>query len=240
MSLLFAAGMRPRADDLERLAATRLGEGLTFSISHRAETNAGWLELLAQGLTFDCSGLMPGDPAPMPPAGQFYGVDPALAQRDLVAVGLHAGPHLAAGAGLLPLVRTIARLGARLAALPGLAAISWHPAQSWIEPAYYVRIVSEWLRGGAFPALGLTSLQRASNGTLTSLGLAFLIGQEIELVPPAGTPVADAARLAVRIIDGLVTSGSMDVAGELAGPAGEVLDAIPDAVRQVLRIHWRS
>lgn len=239
MSLLFAAGTRPRADDLERLAATQLGEGLSFSISHRPPVSAGWLEMLAHGLTFDCTGLIPGDPAPMPPAEQFYGIDPAMTEQQWGAIGLCPGPHLIAGAGLIPLVRTIAGLGARLTALPGITAVCWHAAESWIDPAYYVRTIGEWLRGGAFPALGLTSLKRAANGTLTSKGLGFLIGQDIELVSPAGTSPADAARLAVRIIHDLVQSGPLAATDRLTGPTGEVLDAVPDPARGILRIDWR-
>lgn len=239
MSLLFAAGTRPRADDLERLAATRLGDGLSFSISHRPPGNAGWVELLAQGLTFDCAGLVPGDPAPMPPAEQFYGIDPVIAEQQLGAIGLCPGPHLIAGANLMPLVRTIAGLGARLAALPGLTAVCWHASETWIDPAYYVRTVGEWLRGGAFPALGLTSFKRAANGILTSKGLEFLIGQEIELVPPAGTPPADAARMAGRVIHDLVQSGPMEKSGRLTGPSDEVLNAVPHPARGMLRIDWR-
>ncbi|HVR91750.1 MAG TPA: hypothetical protein VHG29_11770 [Novosphingobium sp.] len=239
MSLLFAAGTRPRADDLERLAATQLGDGISFTISHRPEPGAGWLELLAQGLTFDCTGLIPADPAPMPPAEQFYGIDPALAEQELGVIALGPGPHLAAGARLVPLVRTIVGLGARLTALPGITAICWHPARSWIEPAYFARTVGEWLRGGAFPALGLTALKRSADGTLSSTGLGFLIGQEIELTVPGDASSADAARLAVRIIHDLVAGGPLTVPDRLTGPAGEVLDAVPGRDLSVLRIAWR-
>lgn len=153
-------------------------------------------------------------------------------------IALGPGPHLAAGARLVPLVRTIAGLGARLTALPGITAICWHPAQSWIDPAYFARTVGEWLRGGAFPALGLTSLTRSANGTLTSLGLGFLIGQEIELAVPSDASPGDAARLAVRIIHDLVADGPMAAPGRLTGPAGEILDAVPDRANGVLRVEW--
>ena len=174
----------------------------------------------------------------MPPAGQFYGIDPTMAELPWGAMSLNPGPHLIAGAGLMPLVRTIAGLGARLTALPGLAAVCWHASESWIEPAYYARSVAEWLRGGVFPALGLTSLRRTADDILISTGLAFLIGQEIELVTPAGTPAADAARLAVRIIHDLVERGPLEAPERLTGPSGEALDAVPDRVRRVLRIDW--
>jgi hypothetical protein len=236
LSLLFAAGARPRVEEIDRLAAGPLREGIGFTISHRPHPPEGWLELLAQGLTFDCAGLHPGEGFAPPPAGQFYGIDPQCADANLAAVTLTPGPHLAAGAHLQPVVRTTAALGARLAALPGVEAVCWHPAGTWIEPKYFARIVKEWLGGGAFPALGLTALHRRSDGVLASQGLGFLIGQEIELAVPAQVSPADAARLAVRLIDGLVESGAITEPTSLLGPHGERLDAEPNAASGIVRV----
>lgn len=236
LSLLFPAGARPRVDEIDRLVAGPVREGIGFTISHRPHPPEGWLELLAQGLTFDCTGLHPGESAPLPPAGQFYGLDPARAQEDLAAVTLAPGPHLTAGASLQPLVRMLAALGARMASLPNVVAVGWHPAETWIEPEYFARTVNEWLGGGAFPALGLTALHSREKGKLVSQGLKFLIGQEIELSVPAKIGPADAARLAVRLIHGLVESGPITEPTSLAGPGGEQIEAEPDATAGLVRV----
>lgn len=236
--MIYAAGSRPRIDDIERLAATHQGDGLPFAISHRGDQSGGWLELLAQGLTFDCAGLAPGNSAALPPASSIYGLDVGIADQRCGAVVVAPGPHLAAGANLLPLVRTIVGLAARIAALPDTLAVSWHSAESWVEPGFFSRTVNDWLRGGVFPSLSLTSLTRADDGTITSQGLKFLIGQEIELMVPQGAPAADAARIAVRLIHDLVETGPLKESRQLSGPGRERLYATPNPVEGKLHVAW--
>lgn len=223
LSLIFAKGARPDADAVCRWSEQD-PKASGFSVSHRPSENDGWLELLASGLAFDCTGLAPGSATSRPERGTLLGLD---AQPEGEAIALQPGPHLAEGAGLLPVIRVMAGLGARLAAMPGAVAVCWKPAGTWMAPDYFARIVADWLAGGAFPALGLTNLTRESNGAMVSRGLSLLIGQELRFEPDRDLPQAAAARLAIRLVHELIASGPLDHSLELTGPGGELLHAVP-------------
>jgi len=224
LSLLFGQGHRPDDAALEALAGCAAGFP-HFTISHRPAAEEGWLELLASGLTFDCRGLAPAEAQAPPPAGTLLGLA-AAPQGE--AISLAPGPHLAEGGGLLPVVRVLAGLGAALCDLPGLEAVVWHPARSWMKPDYYRQIVESWLSGGAFPALGLTTLEREGAGGMTSLGLALFTGQELRLEGMERIAPGDQARIAMRLVHELVSDGPLDGPRDYLGPAGEIFHAVPD------------
>jgi len=225
LSLVFAPGHRPDAAALKALAQTSAAP-LDFSISHLAPPAQGWAELLALGLTFDCRGLTPAPSAAFPPEGALLGLEQVPEGE---AVTLMLGPHLAGAQALIPVVRAVAGVGARLAALPGVEAVCWLPARSWMAPAYFRKVAADWLGGGAFPALGLTTLHPAEGGAMTSLGLGWLTGQELRFEAGHGLAPAAVARIAVRLINDLVSAGPLHEAAELTGPAEERLHLIPQA-----------
>ena len=249
LSLLFASGKRPDARAIERLisavppARSRSDSrpGIAFSLSHSSGPDAEWLELLAQGLSFDCQGIAPkGVPVPtVDKPTAFFGIDRAAVDAAPEAITLMPGPHLAGSEGLLPVVRSLAGLGARLTCLPGVVAVCWEPARSAMAPAYFARIVDAWLGGGAFPALGLTSLERTGNGALCSQGLAFLTGQELIVEAGEGKTAADLARVAIRFAHELVESGPLGSPRDLLGPDGEQLRATPEDRGRLIRLSWR-
>lgn len=224
---------------MDSIALAGLGNAQpgAFTISHRPEPHEGWAELLSSGLTFDCNGLSPGDAEESPTSGALLGLDTVPMGE---AIALRPGPHIVAGQGLLPVVRVLAAVGVRLSALPGVRAICWGPAGSWMDPAYYQRVVGDWLAGGAFPALGLTSLRRESNGAMVSLGLGLLIGQELRFEPERSISAGAVARLSVRLIDELIASGPLSEAREFAGPDGETLLAVPVRGGEQLRVMIRK
>ncbi len=236
VSLLFAPGRRPDAAAIEALAA-----GGAFAVSHRpACAEAGptarrWLELLTTGLTFDLSGLAPGAPAEPFAFAHRYGLGSAPDTAAAETVTLAPGPHLAGAEGLLPVVRAAAGLAMALAALPGTLAVGWRPARALSAPAHFTSSVGTWLAGGAFPALGLTALHRSPGGAMTSEGLALLTGQELWLEPAAGSQPADDARLAVRLIDRLISLGPVR-AGMMVEPiAGQKVRLEFDPGAQLVR-----
>ncbi|MBU3991923.1 MAG: hypothetical protein KKA12_05170 [Alphaproteobacteria bacterium] len=233
LSLLFARGARPDADALASRAASS-GEVVGFSVSHRPADHPYWVELLALGLTFDLLGLAPGIPAQSSPSLHAFATTLADVQG-CDALMIRPGPHLSAGSTLLPVVRAMAALGCELAALPGLMAIGWEPAGTVMAPDYYSRVIGGWLKGGAFPALGLTALIRSPQGEVASDGLAFFTGYEIRLDPLAGEPPAEAAKLALRLIHFLVENGPY-TPGLVEGPGGEALQCEYTANRDCLRI----
>jgi hypothetical protein len=187
-------------------------------------------------MTFDCRGLAPGPGTPFPDSGTLLGLD-SVPRGETLA--LLPGPHLAEGRGLLPVVRVLAGLGAALAGLPGVLAVCWNPAGTAMAPEYFRKRVFDWLGGGAFPALGLTTLQRESNGAMVSQGLELLIGQELRFEPDVELAPAQIARIAVRMIHELIERGPLAEADEFTGPDGEPLLAVPVREGSQLRVMVR-
>lgn len=238
LCLVFASGTRPDLAALEALSAPPSGAAdpshaaTAFSMSHRSPDGV-WAELLLHGLTFDCTGLAPGDGDAQPPGG------PPVGLRSMPAgeiVSLAPAPHLAGGAGLIPVLQVIAELGAKLAELSGVLAVTWTPAGSWVAPDLFRRAIALWLDGGAFPGLILTALEQESNGAMVSRGLQLLTGQELRFEPDKRLPAAALARLAVRLIHELVQIGPLQRERDFKGPAGEHLLAVPVRDGTELRI----
>lgn len=223
LSVVFAEGQRPRAAALAaggRAAAHGCG-GFMVTID---EPEAGWAEILASGLTFDCHGLAPAEPVADPGRGARIGLDAWPVGE---AIALTPGPHIAAGAAMMPVLRSLIAAGVGIAAMEGVMAVCWSPARTWIEPQYFARVGGAWLAGGAFPALGLTMLRREANGALVSQGLGCLIGRELRMEPDRDLSDEALAQLAVRMIDRLVGQGPLRDAQEFVLDQGTTLLAVP-------------
>ena len=235
LSLVFAEGQRPGRD---AVLAANDGEqiGPRFAASHLPDEAEGWVELLAAGLTFDCRGLEPGAPQPLPSHEALLGLERKPAGE---AIALAPGPHLAEASGLLPVIKALAGIGATLAQLPGVEAVAWNPARCWMPPAYFRKVVSGWLGGGPFPALGLTSLQRDRDGSMQTVGLALLTGQELVFAPDRKLGPADMARIAVRLIHALIEVEPLAAPHQFVGPEGETIDVVPFAHGQQLSVSVR-
>lgn len=240
LSLLFRPGARPTAQDIARLVDEARKTGLSARISHLAADGEGWLELLASGLTFDLRGLAPAAPAPVMTDQQSFGFGPDRDDCEACeAVEMVPSGHIVAGAALQPVLRTMMGLAANLVLqLPGVEGIAWHPAGTVMEPRYFSRLVLAWLGGGAFPALGLTSLHRAADGSVASRGLAHFIGQEVQLEGRAGEDVTETMKLAVRVVDHLVRHGRI-AKPERIGSAEDGLLAEPSQVGGLVLV-WRE
>lgn len=232
LSLLFAAGARPTARDLELLLADP-GFDLPAAISHRPDDGPhgvpDWLEILASGMAFDVTGLAPGEPAASPSARHFFGLPDKADTFPFEAIRIAPGDHVAAGGSMIPLVRVMMALALGMAGLPGLRAVCWHPVSSWMDAGYFARVMRTWLAGGAFPALGLAAMIRGEDGEIESRGLRFFIGQELRVQARGGETDAETVKLAVRAADLLVRAGRLERAQELTGPGGEPLFAEPSA-----------
>ncbi|MCT2400860.1 hypothetical protein [Novosphingobium mangrovi (ex Huang et al. 2023)] len=235
--LLFPAGSRPTADDIERLLAAP-ESGIPARVSHRPEAGEDWLELLVSGLTFDLRGLSPADPVPGTDASHAYGFADGAPQGGLEAVQIVAGRHVASGSGLEPVVRMMVNLAANLVLHLPVAAVAWQPAHTVMEPRYFSRIAFNWLSGGAFPALGLTALTPVSDGSVASAGLSHFIGQEMHLEGREGEPQADSVKLAIRLIDYFTRHGPLTEPLTI-DDGSDVLLAEPSRAGRRIRI-WRE
>lgn len=234
-SLLFAPGDRPGPEHVRALARLDSAFAISLDPDGGAPPPGGtaqavrWVELLSNGLTFDLEGLMPGEPRPLPSRGYNYGLPPAFPQGPLEAISLRPGPHIRAGARMLPVVRGTAWLAARLAALPKVQAVAWHPARTWSGPQHFRDSVIRWVDGGAFPGLGLTALAPTLEGGLQSEGLALFTGYELRLDRSLVADRAAGARLALRLLHWLVEHGKLEKEAALTGPSGESLLLGPSA-----------
>jgi hypothetical protein len=245
LSLLFAAGDRPSAEDVERAlsalpgdTSAKPGRAIT-RITDSRKGEEGWLELLASGMTFDLTGLAPAVSAPVPAAVHFFGLPAEAVEGAFEAIEIVPGPHLEGGGAMMPVVRTMASVASALAAKLGAQTVCWAPARSWMDPSYFARIVDGWLNGGAFPALGFTGIERSHDGSVESDGLAYFTGQELRVDARRGEAAAATVKLAVRAIDHLVRHGRVERRERLTGPDGEALLAEPSAGGRIVRL-WRE
>ena len=246
--LLFDKGKRPDRADL--LAA--LSDQPRISISHdpiaverldpvngAALPNDGdidWVELLADGLTFDLLGLRPGPALATPEVGYLFNVQ-VDREEGSEALGLYPGPHIAQGAHALPIVRTLLGIGAALVrSLGGVNAVCWPPARSAIAPKFFAKTTESWLIGGPFPALGLLGIRFDEQGALRSEGLNFFTDCELWLDPALCRDRTAATRLAVRVVQELIGFDLRESACEFATEDGTILKLEPDRPAGLLRI----
>ena len=246
-SLLFAPGDRPD----KRAIAAFAGANPSFAVSldPTAGSAAGgggtgdgqgnWLELLANGLTFDLVGLAPGAASDVPPRGHMFGLPEEFETARMEAVRLQPGPHLAEGRAMLPVVRSLAWLAAQLAGLPGTRAVAWHAARSWCATGQYRDSVLRWIEGGVFPGLGLAALVPTPDGGMHSQGLALFTGQELRLEPDLASDRATGAKIGLRLMHWLVEHGRLEAPERIPGPDGEPLRMEPSSNGRFVRV-WRG
>lgn len=205
----------------------------SFVVSHLPENERGWLEILVDGLTFDLSGLS-SDLSNQQAPEHLFDVELAIADQ-VSRISLSPGPHISAASAIPGVVAAHLRLLLRLTQLTGVLAVGWTPANSLMSPSYFKRVVSNWLDGGPFPALGIASLKKINDDTLQSEGLAYFTGQEILVEVVDGNDQA-AAKLAVRVIDYLVDRGSLEREQTIEAPNGGYLLLSPDREKKLIRV----
>lgn len=235
VALLFAPGTRPSLEQLDQFLTQGPGKALGARITHREDAVGGWVEFLSSGLTFDLRGLAPAPPAPSPQIVQRIGIAPTVPVESFDAMELVPGPHLSGGQAMLPVVRMLVGFAFALSAQLGARAVCWLPAMSCMDSGYFGRVVTEWLDGGPFPALGLTAILPVEGG-FTSKGLEFFLGQEVILDAAPGEEPNQTVKLLVRVIDSMVSGGKIEESEEMWGPAGEPLLATPSQDGRVVRV----
>ncbi len=232
-------GTRPRAADVRRLTERDGQLSVSFDPSGEGGEEEGWLELLANGLTFDCSGLVPQEGSAMPDLAHSYALPPGFKASEHEAIIVRPGPHLTAGRAMFPVVRTLAMIAATLVRLEGVRAVAWHPARAAVEGGFFRRSVTRWIEGGAFPGLGLTALSQDADGGLRSEGLAMLTGQELHLRAEVAGDAGERSKIALRLLDWLVENGRITESFVLTGPSGETLRLEPVDNSAIVEV-WRG
>lgn len=243
-SILFPPGQRPGVQAVIALSEARGAFHVSLDPRPSAAPADGeapetWLELLANGLTFDLVGLAPGAPPEWVPAQHRVGPVGEFNDARLEAITLRPGPHLAPGGTMLPVARGLACLTAHLGALPGSVAVLWHPARCLSDTRLFSEVVLRWGDGGVFPSLGLVALAVEPDGALISEGLGLFVGQELRIEPELSGDREAAAKLAVRLLHGLVERGRLQEAERITGPNGIALRLEPSVNRRFVRV-WKA
>lgn len=196
-----------------------------------------WVELLSGGLTFDLEGLAPAAGLQVPKVDYFFDTSKEASASRAESIRLVPGLHLAGGEASLPVLRCMLGLARDLVQhFEEIEAVIWPPSSSVIGRRFFESTTTAWLEGGAFPALGLTAFRETIDGGLQSVGLDFLIGQELRIEPSlAGDKVA-ATRMGVRLINQLVLSGPVTQPEQLVGPNGDRLQLEPSSNGKYIRV----
>ncbi len=242
LTLLFAKGKRPNHAAIKAAAA----QIPAIRLSHDPLTDgdlansAGWAELLRDGLTFDVCGLAPGPAIAFPDITSRVDLDEGASADHMEAIAVLPGPHLTSSARSLPVVRGMLALSCDLVRhFDDLLAVSWSPSQTAIGRRFFESVTTAWLKGGAFPALGLTAFSGTPDGAVQSLGLAFWTGQELRIEPPISHDKVAATRLGTRLVNRLVLAGMVTADERILGPDGTPLVLRPSLDRAMISV-WRE
>lgn len=261
--LLFAAGKRPTRAALRDFAKAQRSVSLTYDPSEddylqlvdtldpeppgpsrRASASdvaeEVWVELLREGLTFDLIGLAPGSPCEFPIIDHRFDLESLPTGMSYEALFLTPGQHLAGGTRSLPVLRGLIALARDITHhFDDLESVVWPASQSAIGRRFFESVVTAWLDGGPFPALGLTAFRESLDGSLHSVGLDFWIGQEIRIEPPLSNDKVAATRLGVRLVNFLVLAGGLARDERMTAPDGRKLLLQPSANRKFVRV-WQA
>ncbi len=196
-----------------------------------------WLELLSAGLTFDLQGLTPSGGMKLPKIEYSFDFEDIPAAVGMEALRLVPGSHLSGGERSMPVMRALFGLARDLMQhFEEAEAAVWPPSRSLIGRRFFDSTVTAWLEGGAFPALGLTAFRETDDGGLESVGLDFLIGQELLLDHSLVGDKVAATRLGIRLINQFVIMGGIREAEYVTSPDGRRLLVSPSTDGTTIRV----
>lgn len=257
--LLFARGHRPERASIHRFVQAHPAITLSLDPGQRpslrvigqsdlASDQSGgqaeavtkdrlWVELLRDGLTFDLVGLAPSAPCTPPPQEHRFDCREEAGPGQIEAMRLVPGTHLTGAEASLPILRGMLQLARELVQhFEQIVAVAWPPARSVIGRRFFESSTTAWLDGGAFPALGLTAFRETFDGGLQSVGLDFLIGQELRIEPSLSGDKVAATRLGVRLVNQLVLTGPIERTEQVIGPTGQLLQLEPSGNGKFIRV----
>jgi hypothetical protein len=245
LHLLFAKGRRPDSAAISSFAARQQANIISNQPFAKDPAQPAavwpgqqlWIELLREGLTFDLSGLGPGPQSDFPQIEHRFDLPNIPTPETHEALAFLPGPHLVAGGRSQPVVRAMLALACDLILhFDDLVAIGWGPSRSAIGRRFFESVISAWLDGGPFPALGLTAFTENPDGALESLGLAFWTGQELRIEPPLSFEKVAATRLGIRLVNQLVLAGSLNADERIIAPDGTRLVLRPSADQTLISV----
>lgn len=220
---------------LDGKSALQSGETLEDNMSKQ-----DWLELLYEGLSFDLVGLAPGACAPFPQVAHRFDLATLPDSDGFEVVHIAPGKHLSGGERSMPVARGMLSLARDMVDhFEDLQAIIWPESQSAIGHQFFESVVTAWLEGGPFPALGLTAFHETADGAIQSEGLSFWVDQELRIEPPLSSDKVEATRLGVRLVNQLVVVGGLDTSERVIAPDGTRLVMRSSRNGKFVRV-WRE
>lgn len=203
-------------------------------------SKTAWLELLRDGMSFELSGLAPGEGLSLPHVEFVFDFSAPPEPFDYEALLLAPGHHLAGGERTLPVARALLGLARDLVDhFAELEGVIWPPSASAIGDQFFESVVTAWFEGGPFPALGLTAFRETTDGALQTEGLSFWIDQELRIEPPLSLDKVSATRIGVRLVNQLVLVGGIDASERVVAPDGTRLVLRTSRNGQFVRV-WRE
>lgn len=134
--------------------------------------------------------------------------------NSMLSIGLDA--NLAGGEKTAPIAAALLEIGGYLVQHLAPSMIAWTPGKIATDPAYFSEAVTDYVNGGAFPALAVVHFAFSdANDAVRTTGLTWFSGQELELKGD-GLSKADLARRAVRLIHDIAVNGP--ISGEEVVP----------------------
>lgn len=199
-----------------------------------------WVELVRDGLAFDLSGLSPGASVRFPTTQHRFDFADMPTSAHYEVLHLTPGHHLAGGERTMPVAKGLLALARDLAdQFEDLAGVIWPPSSSAIGHRFFESVVTAWLDGGPFPALGLTAFSEGVDGALQTEGLEFWIGQELRIEPALVVDKVAATRLGVRLVNQLVLIGGIEDSERVVAPDGSRLVLRTSRNGRFVRV-WRE
>lgn len=196
-----------------------------------------WLELVTRGLSFDFVGLMPAEGLSLAERSYFFDFDKDDPLTNCEAIELLAGAHLSGGERSLPVLKAQFALCRDIVGFfSEVKAVIWPPAATLIGRRFFESTIAAWVEGGTFPALGLTAIRETDDGGLQSVGLDYIIGQEVKVEPSLTADKVEATRLAVRLINQLVLVGRVSESEYVIAPDGRRLRVEPSENGDIVKV----
>lgn len=204
-----------------------------FSFSHGIPAHNTAFEILYHGVSFALS------------VGPHFAKRSTLKQIfcnvDFATVGcsvqIGLGNHVAGGERAPAIVQAMLGMAQKLGSSLGAVAAIWHPADVISGFTYFSDAVTDYLAGGTFPVLALVNFKAEGDGAINSKGLAFLSGQELQIMP-AGMDQIELMRRVVRVAHDIAVNGPMRAPSRLTGlEPGEILELEPLPEGGVLKMN---
>lgn len=252
--IAFRAGLRPDRADIRKFVDDCETVSIAFDPAEKPrlrivddeDPNSGaaspvsgphWIELVTRGVSFDLCGIAPSEPILPPKTNYAFDVDRTLSESSLETLELFPGAHLSGGEKTIPILKAMFGLCRDIVHhFPAAEAVVWSPAQSIIGRRFFESTITAWVDGGAFPALGLTAFRETMDGGLQSVGLNYLIGQELRIEPALAADRVAATRLGIRLINQLVMVGRVSEREWVIAPDGRRLCVEPSENGKYVRV----